>query len=194
MDRENKEICLLGHAGVLGCSLILSHRMEELTKRFRSRYLSKASRDHAKALAQSARALEFLESESYLRSDEEWVKAESAGVLAVLYEWCKSRKVGCRIEIRKIPLLQSGVEVCEFYGLNIYRLLSDCYLIFTNRGYELSSHFKSLGFTCEMIGCLQAGLDKVIVDKEELEHMNRPTTDEIRKMGSFDERIDFRNY
>lgn len=183
MVPENKEICLLGYAGALGSSKILAHRMQELEKKFSRRYLCQAGQKHAEAIAQSARALDLLKGEDGLLKNEEWVKVETSGVLAALYEWSKERSIGCCIEIKKVPLLQSSVEVCEYFGLNIYRLLSDCYLIFTDRAYELSYQFKSLGFSCEIIGRFQDGLDKVIVDKEELEYINRPTKDEIRKLG-----------
>lgn len=181
MVRANKEICFLGYAGAFGCYKILEQRMEELRPRYSSRYLKEARDKHIKAVAEHARALDILKKTDFLE-DETWINVTTSGVLASLYTWCKDRDIGCRIALKNIPLLQSSVEICEFYGINIYRLRSDCSLIFTDRGYALVQFMQGLGFPCEIIGHLQDGLDKVIVDKEDLEYINRPTKDEIRKV------------
>lgn len=183
MDRVNKEICLLGYAGALGCYDILLHRSQEFQERFTKRYIHQAKERHTKAIADSARALGFLEHKEHFLGEIEWVKVEDGGVLASIYNWTKSRNIGCRLAIKKIPLLQSGVEICEFYGLNIYRLRSDCFLIFTDQGHAFTQKMREQGFVCEVIGVLQDGLDKIIMDKEEIEYINRPTKDEIRKIG-----------
>lgn len=177
-NRYFLDILVLGYAGAWGCKKILEHLQKDLEQRYDSRYIMQAIKKHQKADIFNA-ILDIDRKEIYAK---EWIEVGEGGILACLYTLAKSRNLGLSIALKKIPILQSSVEICEYYGLNIYRLLSRCYVILSENGYYTERILKEAGFPCAVIGVLHTDIKKVIIDKEEEEHMNRPTRDEIAKL------------
>ena len=46
------------------------------------------------------------------------------GIFGALWELAEASGVGLEIELKKIPLKQETVEICEFFGINPYELIS----------------------------------------------------------------------
>lgn len=46
------------------------------------------------------------------------------GIFGALWEMAEASGVGLEIELKKIPLKQETVEICEFFGINPYGLIS----------------------------------------------------------------------
>lgn len=169
------DIVVLGYAGALGVSQILEKKKELLETRYHKRYLEKVIQKHRQLLYPRPEAKQYFATEV--------IEAGEAGLLACLYRIATEKKCGLKIEIRKIPLLQGGIEVCEFFGCNIYRLRSQCFVLLCESGYQTVAALKVDGFTAEVVGMLdQTSLDKCIVDKDELEYINRPGADEIYRI------------
>ena len=94
----------------------------------------------------------------------------------------KCRKCGFEIEIKKINTIQICIEICEYYGLNIYRLLSEGMLILSEDPYKDLYILRENNISSELIGRLTKGLDKIVIDKEVPEYVNRPGQDENFKV------------
>jgi hypothetical protein len=168
------DIVSVGFIGSLGVEKILELKFEELLARYDKRYLLKTLKEHEKS--NNFKVIAFFKNLDI----DEVIEVGEGGVLACLYCIAKNADCGINIEIKKIPLLQSSVEICDFFDINIYRLLSNSYILLCKSGYEIVFELRKQGVNCEVIGKLEKGRDKVIVDKEE--YINRPSKDEIYKV------------
>ena len=119
----------------------------------------------------------------------ETLDVSEGGILKVLYNLAKSRGCGFEIEIKKISTIQICIEICEYFGINIYRLLSEGKIVLSEDAISACKYLEERGITAQVIGCLTDSLDKVITDKETVEYVNRPLQDEIFKVIK-DERED----
>ena len=187
-----KYIIFCGYAGLKGSLKIIESRYDELVRYFNKIYLDSVA-CHIKDRGYYGRYL------SPINNDRPEIKpvdidsifagfignvedVTQGGILDTLYNFAKSHRCGFEIEMKKIPAVQICIEICEYFGLNIYRLLTDGKLIMTDDPIADCKYLKDKGISAEIIGRLSKGLDKAIVDKEVTEYVNRPTEDEIFKV------------
>ena len=75
------------------------------------------------------------------------------GIFGALWELAESSGVGLEIELKKIPLKQETVEICEFFGINPYGLISSgAMLMASNDGSRLVMYLKKAGIAACIIG------------------------------------------
>ena len=87
---------------------------------------------------------------------------------------------GLKVDMRCIPLRQETVEICEFFGLNPYHLLSGgALLLATDNGEKLVADLREKGVFAVVIGELVEGNDKVIINSDETRFLESPQADEI---------------
>lgn len=90
---------------------------------------------------------------------------------------------GIRFSLRKIPIKQETIEICERYDLNPYRLFSTGCLIFTaDNGGDLVNAFGKQGMEAAVIGKVTDGIKRIIDHGETIGFLDRPTEDEIYKI------------
>lgn len=167
-----EDIVVSGYAGAEGVSEILKKDIEYWKAIYRESYID--------ALLEKYNSYKNPESDIYKGLD--IVHSYQGGILKTLYEIPRQRKLGIRINIKSIPIMQSTVDICEHYELNPYRLLSDCIVIITDNGQQLVDKLHSEGIIAARVGELTKAVDKIIVDKYDIEHINRPTKDELTKL------------
>lgn len=185
-------IVFCGYAGLSGCIKLIKRYYGELGNYFNENYL-KGLINHVKENGYYGRYLSPVYNErDYLKPvdintiftgfSDEIIPVGAGGILAGLYNMAKCRKCGFEIEIKKINTIQICIEICEYYGLNIYRLLSEGMLILSEDPYKDLDILRENNISSELIGRLTKGLDKIIIDKEVPEYVNRPGQDEIFKV------------
>ncbi len=109
------------------------------------------------------------------------------GIFRALWELADLARSGISVEMKKIPIKQETVEVCEVFGLNPYELLSGgALLMVTEDGEALADALYREGILAEVIGKLTDNNDKAIINAsyegEEIRYLDRPKTDEIDKI------------
>ncbi len=105
------------------------------------------------------------------------------GIFRALWEIAESAGVGLNVDLKKIPIRQETIEVCEFFQINPYELLSGGSLIMvTDHGEGLVHALAEEGISASVVGKITAGNDRVIVNEEETRFLDRPRTDEIYKV------------
>ena len=109
------------------------------------------------------------------------------GIFRALWELADIAQTGISIDLKKIPVKQETIEVCEVFGLNPYELLSGgALLMVTEDGEALVEELFREGIPAEVIGKLTDNNDKAIVnrgpDADETRYLERPKTDEIDKI------------
>lgn len=102
------------------------------------------------------------------------------GIFAALWEIAQQTGVGLQIDLKKIPIRQETVEICEYYGLNPYKILSGgSMLLLAEHGNEVVWNLEKAGIHATVIGRTTDGNDRVILNEEETRYLELPGTDEI---------------
>ena len=194
-----KYIIFCGYAGLKGSLMLIENYREELNGYFNKVYIESIEK-HVKENGYYGRYLSPINNDRpecatvdingiFTEVDCETVDVSEGGILKALYNFAKSRGRGFEIEIKKISTIQICIEICEYFGINIYRLLSEGKIVLSEDPISACKYFEERGIAAQVIGCLTDSLDKVITDKESVEYVNRPLQDEIFKVIK-DERED----
>ena len=97
------------------------------------------------------------------------------GIFGALWELGERFGVGLQVDMKKIPIKQETVEVCEFFGYNPYEIRSDgALLMVTSEGHALVEKLNSQGISAEVIGMIMEGNDKVIINDDEKRFLEPP--------------------
>lgn len=107
----------------------------------------------------------------------------NGGIFAALWELAESAGVGLAIDLKKIPVRQETVEVCEFFGISPYELLSGgCLLMTADSGDHLVQALETADIPATVIGKITDGNDRVVINEDEKRFLERPKSDEITKI------------
>ena len=91
------------------------------------------------------------------------------------------------VNIKKIPVKQETIEICEYFDINPYEIDSaGSLLMVTERGEELVLKLQKAGIPAEVIGKTMPGNDRILINGEErryLEPMRRNESEKIWKGG-----------
>lgn len=102
------------------------------------------------------------------------------GIFGALWEMAESAGVGLEIDLKKIPIRQETVEICEFFDINPYKLLSGgCLLIATEDGNGLVMELEKENIPAVIIGKATEGNDRVLINEEERRFLETTQTDEL---------------
>jgi len=97
------------------------------------------------------------------------------GVFGALWELGEKAGVGLQVYLKKIPIKQETVEICEFLGYNPYEMRSDgALLIVTSEGHALVETLAQEGISAEVIGMITDNNDKVIINDDEKRFLEPP--------------------
>ena len=105
------------------------------------------------------------------------------GILGALWEMANGSGVGIEIDLRKIPIRQETIEVCELFKVNPYLIMSSgSMLIATDDGELLVKALKEAGIEGTIIGRANAGKERIIRNGEEIRYLDKPQADELYRI------------
>lgn len=105
------------------------------------------------------------------------------GIMAALWDLAKKSGVGLEIDLKKLPIRQETIEICEFFDLNPYELLSGGSLLMTTEdGTGLVMALGKAGIPAVIVGKTTAGNDKVLLHEDEKRFLEPPKTDQLYEL------------
>lgn len=105
------------------------------------------------------------------------------GVFGALWELAESAGVGLEIDLKKIPIRQETVEICEYFDVNPYKILSGgCLLIATEDGNGLVMELEKANIPAVIIGKATDGNDRVLLNEDERRFLETTQTDELHNI------------
>lgn len=105
------------------------------------------------------------------------------GIFGALWELAESAGVGLEIDLKKIPVRQETIEICEFFGINPYELISGgAMLMTTDNGHELVRALEREEIAAAVIGKTTDNNDRVVIHEEERRFLEPPKSDELYKV------------
>lgn len=106
------------------------------------------------------------------------------GILAALWELAEGAGVGLTIDLKKLPIRQETVEICNYCNRNPYELLSGgCLLMTGEDGAGLEAALKAAGIPAAVVGRITDSNDRLILNEDEVRYLDRPRTDSIYEKG-----------
>lgn len=175
--RAGQELVMVGYMGLAGSLRIKRAKEEELAQRFIPAFLDRLEDDKSYLLAEEA--LKLTERFGRLAM----CQVTEGGIMAALWNLAESAGAGLSADMRKIPVKQETIEVCECFQFNPYQLTSiGAVLIATDHGEELIELFEKEGIPAALIGRLTEGNDRVIYSGGEMRYLDKPAADELVKI------------
>ena len=105
------------------------------------------------------------------------------GIFGALWEMAECAGVGLEIDLKRIPIRQETVEICEFFDINPYKLMSGgCMLMAAENGTSVVRALESEGISAVIIGKATDGNDRVLLQGNERRFLETTQTDEIHKV------------
>ena len=107
----------------------------------------------------------------------------TVGFTFELWELGQCSGVGLEIDLKKIPIRQETIEICEFFDLNPYKLLSGGSLLLAAAdGNALVHAIRQAGEEAVIIGRTIDSNDRVLINGEERRFLETTQTDELWNM------------
>lgn len=111
------------------------------------------------------------------------------GILNGLWNMLEQMEAGMEIDLRKIPIRQESVEICEFFDLNPYYTDSiGALLVAVDDGTGLVSLLEREGIHAAVIGRTNDGNDRIIYNQGNKRYLDRPQREELEKVFDLNEK------
>jgi hydrogenase maturation factor len=172
-----QDIIMTKWAGIEGTSIIAHEKENELKEHYNPSFI-----DQAKSLGKLLSVIK----ESKI-SVEHGVSAmhdvTEGGIFGGLWELAECSNVGLEIYLDKIPLKQETIEICEYYDLNPYKLISSgSMLIAANNGIELVNKLEEANVKATIIGKVVKGNDRIVIQSDTRRSLEPAKSDELYKV------------
>lgn len=106
--------------------------------------------------------------------------ASEGGIFGALWELAEGAGVGLAIDMRKLPLRQETVEVCECCNVNPYELLAGgCLVMVAEDGPGLAAALEREHIPAALVGKITDSNDRILINGDEIRYMDRPKRDGI---------------
>jgi hydrogenase maturation factor len=172
--RAGMDILVTKWIGIEGTSILAKEKEKELCERFPAPFVEKAKEldRYISVLSEAAVAVKSGVSAMH--------DVTEGGIFGALWEMAEASGVGLEIDLKKIPIRQETVEVCEYFGINPYELISSgCMLMAAEDGNTLVRQLEKEGIPATVIGKAVEGNDRVILNGDEKRFLEQPKTDEL---------------
>lgn len=174
--KAGQDLVVAGYAGLAGTKILVRAKRQELEARFSASYLEQVLRKCEAGICR------LQENEIRARAAE-WEPAGEGGILAALWNLPAAYRVGTEFSLRKIPIRQETVEICEYFGLNPYRLYSaGCWLLISENGGRTVSRLAGQGICAGVVGSVTEGIARVVINGGERGFLNRPQPDGLEQV------------
>jgi hydrogenase maturation factor len=102
------------------------------------------------------------------------------GIFGALWEMAEASDVGMEIDLKKIPIRQETIEVCEFFNINPYGLISSgSMLMAAEDGNALVQALAAENIPAVVVGKATEGNDRLLLRDGEVRYLEPPKTDEL---------------
>jgi hydrogenase maturation factor len=162
--------------GLAGSLQILAEKEPELRERFQPRFLQGLREKQSQIFA--AEAIQMA-----LEAGARIVQTGQSGVFGALWNLGETLETGMELDLKRFPILQETIEICEQYDVNPYVLTSAGTMIFAvQEGERLAEDLCLKGYQAAVIGHTIRGKERILHNGEDIRYLDRPMTDEIWKI------------
>lgn len=110
------------------------------------------------------------------------LEAGEGGILAALWKMAEASQTGLNVDLRKIPVRQETIEICERLDVNPYKLFSrGCLLAGMKNGTAFVNECRQRGYLARIIGETNDRNDRLLYSGENARYLERPGKDELSR-------------
>lgn len=172
--KPHQELVVTKWIGLEGTSILAKEKDAELKKHLPEEMVETAKRfdEYLSVVPDSRIAMEMGVSAMH--------DVTEGGIFGALWEMAAASGVGLEIDLKKIPIRQETIEVCEVFDINPYMLISSgTMLIGTDHGHQLVEALERAGIHAAVIGYATKDNDRVIINGDERRFLEPPKADEL---------------
>ena len=174
--RPGQDLVVAGTVGKNGVKATLSAKEKEISARFPEWFVKRIREQADKKSELTPEMLNAC-------GAGEWEEISEGGILAALWTISGAYEQGISFELRKIPVAQETIEICELFDLNPYRLSSgECLLMAVENGGDAVKLLSEAGIPSAVIGKVEKGIARKMVGIGTTGFLERPAPDDIRKL------------
>lgn len=172
-----QEIVMTKWAGLEGTAIIAKAKEEELVSKYTRDFIGEAKNfiNYISVVKEAKIGKELGVTSMH--------DVTEGGIFGALWEVAAASNVGLEIDLKNIPLRQETVEICEFFDLNPYLLISSgSMLMSTDKGNELVRELEKAGIKATILGKVTKGHERIIINEDEIRYLEPPKSDELYKV------------
>ena len=179
------DIIVVSPAGLSGTRTLLENNEERLRKKFSAAFLRDANdacKTHMVSEAEEkfGKILEAAEKNNM----NSYIAAGRSGFLGALWVLAEASGCGLTLDLRRVPILQYTVEICEELGEHPYMLSSEGSFLFSMpSGEGFVSELRSLGIFAAVCGKANRTNDRLLLSGEIVRYLDKPPK-ELRPGGT----------
>ena len=175
--RPGMDIVATKWVGLEGTAILAREKEADLRNRYAQPFIDKA-KTFSRMMSIIPEAAVAVSSGASAMHD-----VSEGGVFGALWELAESAGVGLEIDLKKIPIRQETIEICEYFDVNPYKILSGgCLLIATEDGNGLVMELEKANIPAVIIGKATDSNDRVLLNEEERRFLETTQTDELHNI------------
>lgn len=163
------DLVVAGSIAISGTLLLLEQKRDDLREYFSDNFLYMSRID-----LENCR----ISKEDVIWNDERisaLYYANDGGILSALWKMAEASGTGLDVDLRKIPIQQETIEICERVDVDPYKISSEgSVLIGTRHGDALVRELESKGIHAAVIGHANQGNDRLLHSGEITRYLERP--------------------
>ena len=172
--KPGQDIVISKWIGLEGTAIFADRHRESISKRYPT-WLSEEAAEFRKYLSTVPEAAVALKSGVCAMHN-----LSEGGIFAGLWELAEGAGVGLNIDLKKLPIRQETVEICNHLNVNPYELMSGGSLLMTAKdGAALLVAFEEAGIPAAIVGRTTDSNDRIIRNEDEVRYLDRPWEDSI---------------
>ncbi len=175
--QADQDIIMTGYAGWRGSAQLSEQHRDKLEQHFNPDFLRKlldidVSGDEFSCIPAVKAAADAGVRTMHAAGD--------GGVFNAVWEMACRNSLGARIHLKAIPIRQETVEVCDYFNVSPYQLLSTGVLLMTaDHGQKVLTELAAAGIPAVIIGHLTDDNDRVVLNEEEVRYLEPFRQDSI---------------
>lgn len=175
--KAGQEIVMTKWAGLEGTAILAKAKEQELLTKYSLSFIKEAQNllNYISVVPESRVAMSVGVTSMH--------DVTEGGIFGALWEIGVASKVGIEVNLQKIQLKQETVEICEFFDLNPYMLISSgSMLIVSDKANLLVERLGDEGIAATVIGRITEGNDRIVINGDEIRYLEPPKMDELYKV------------
>ncbi len=167
--KPGMDIVMTKWAGASGAAQMVKERRKELLTRFTSDFLEQAAGYSERISCIPEAVIAWKEGVAALHN------VSTDGVFGALWELGQAYGTGLEVDLKKIPIRQESVEICEFFDVNPYMISTEGSLLAgTEDGERLVREYEKAEIPAVVIGHVRDDNDRIIINGDERRFLTPP--------------------
>lgn len=172
--KSGQDVVVSKWIGLAGTAMLARNAQKELVSKYPVRFIEEA-KEFDRFLSIVPEAATAIKSGVCAMHS-----AEEGGIFGALWEMAEGAGVGLEIDLKRIPVRQETIEVCEFFELNPYELdAGGCLIMTADNGYNLVRALEAEHIPAAVIGKVTDKNDRIVINEDECRYLEPAKPDEL---------------